>query len=86
MRRAGKAGWLAVLGGLLAASLMPSQVNAQNLTVADVTLILGQAQAEATARGVAANITVVDRSGNVLANFIMTGAPARVSVTSNRGI
>ena len=86
MRRVGKAGWPVVLGGLLAASLMPSPATAQNLTVADVTLILGQAQAEATARGAPATITITDRVGNVLANFIMNGAPARVSVTTNRGI
>lgn len=86
MRRVGKAGWLVVLGGLLAASLMPSPAVAQNLTVADVGRIIAQAQAEATARGAPATITVVDRVGNVLGVFVMNGAPARVSVTTNRGI
>lgn len=82
MRRA----WLAVLGGLFAAAIWSPPVGAQNLTVADVGQIISAAAQEATARGTPAVITVVDRVGNVLAVFQMTGAPARVSVTTNRGI
>ncbi|NIS32253.1 MAG: heme-binding protein, partial [Actinobacteria bacterium] len=45
------------------------------MSVAEVQQIVAQAVAEATARGVAATIAVVDRVGNVLAVFRMTGAP-----------
>ena len=86
MRRAGAARWLVILGCLLTPSLWSVGVQAQNLTVADVQQIVSAAAQEANARGQPATITVVDRVGNVLAVFQMNGAPARVSVTTNRGI
>jgi uncharacterized protein GlcG (DUF336 family) len=45
------------------------------LSVDDVNHILSQAVQEAQARGMPATIAVVDRSGNVLAVYQMTGAP-----------
>ena len=56
------------------------------LTVADVGQILAQAIAEASARGRPATLAVVDRVGNVLAVFVMDGAPLDVSITSGRGV
>ena len=52
------------------------------LGVPDVERIIAQAVAEADARGVAATIAVVDRVGNVLGVFRMTGAAATVTITS----
>ncbi len=46
----------------------------RNLSVDDVKQVLAQAVEEAEARGEAATIAVVDRVGNVLAVFRMTGA------------
>ncbi|MGZ5112117.1 MAG: heme-binding protein [Usitatibacter sp.] len=51
------------------------------LAEADVQRIVAQAVAEAQARGVRAQVAVVDRVGNVLATFEMTGAPATVAIT-----
>ncbi len=48
----------------------------ESLSTGDVNKILGQAMAEATARGRPAVIAVTDRVGNVLAVLTMTGAPA----------
>lgn len=45
-----------------------------NLTVGDVQQVIAQAVQEATARGAFATIAVVDRVGNVLGIFQMTGA------------
>jgi uncharacterized protein GlcG (DUF336 family) len=56
------------------------------LTVPEVERIISQAVQEAQTRGAAATIAVVDRSGNVLAVFQMTGAPATFTVTSARGV
>jgi uncharacterized protein GlcG (DUF336 family) len=56
------------------------------LTVAEVNRILSQAVQEASARGAAATIAVVDRSGNVLGVFQMAGAGATVTITSGRGL
>jgi len=53
------------------------------LTVTDVEDVLARAVAEAQARGAAATIAVVDRVGNVLAVFRMTGAATTVTVQSN---
>jgi uncharacterized protein GlcG (DUF336 family) len=53
---------------------------AESLNTADVQKILGQAVAEATARGKPAVISIVDRVGNVLAVYAMTGAPLTLSV------
>lgn len=53
------------------------------LTVADVETVVARAVAEAQAQGAAATIAVVDRVGNVLAVFRMTGAATAVTVQSN---
>ena len=53
-----------------------------SLSVADVEQVIAQAVAEAQARGVAANIAVVDRVGNVLAVFRMSGASESVTIQS----
>lgn len=56
------------------------------LTVAEIEQIIAQGVAEAQANGVAATIAVVDRVGNVLAVFRMTGAGDLVTITSERGV
>src|SRR5258706_9362270 len=52
------------------------------LTATDVEHIVAQAAAEAQARANPAHIVVVDRVGNVLASYRMTGAPDTVSIVS----
>ncbi|HYC02393.1 MAG TPA: heme-binding protein [Azospirillaceae bacterium] len=64
----------------------PQPVPAQALTPDEVGRVVAQAAAEAQARGKRANIVVVDRVGNVLAVFTMTGAPLALTVTSNLGL
>ena len=56
------------------------------LSAGDVQRVISQAVGEAQARGAAATIAVVDRVGNVLAVFQMTGAPASAAITSGRGV
>jgi uncharacterized protein GlcG (DUF336 family) len=56
------------------------------LTVPEVERIISQAVQEAQTRGALATIAVVDRSGNVLAVFQMTGALPNFTVTSGRGV
>jgi len=56
------------------------------LTLADVNTVIAQAVAEAQANGTPATISVVDRVGNVLAVYQMTGARGTVTITSNRGV
>ncbi|HKA38901.1 MAG TPA: heme-binding protein [Burkholderiales bacterium] len=56
------------------------------LTVAEVERIISQAVQEAQARGAAATIAVVDRTGNVLAVFQMTGAAATFTISGGRGV
>ena len=56
------------------------------LAVTDVQTVIAQAAAEASAQGKPAVIAVVDRVGNVLAVYRMTGAPATVTITSKRGV
>ena len=56
------------------------------LTVEDVQRIVAQAVGEAQARGVAAHIAVVDRVGNVLVVFRMTGAEPSAVVSSGLGV
>jgi uncharacterized protein GlcG (DUF336 family) len=58
----------------------------QALTVTEVNRILSQAVQEALARGARATIAVVDRSGNVLGVFQMTGAAPTFLITSGRGV
>ena len=72
--------------GLVLAALWPAAAAAQNLSTTDVTRAIAAAAREANARGKPAVIAVVDRVGNVLGLFRMTDAPARVKVTSGRGI
>ena len=55
------------------------------LSVIDVENIIAQAVAEAQARGLLATIAVVDRVGNVLAVFRMTGADTTITITSGTG-
>ncbi|MDB5694021.1 MAG: hypothetical protein JWO81_3084 [Alphaproteobacteria bacterium] len=52
----------------------------ESLTQADVQRILAQGIAEAQARGLPADLAVVDRVGNVLAIFAMNGANQRLLV------
>jgi uncharacterized protein GlcG (DUF336 family) len=56
------------------------------LSVAEVERIVAQAVHEARARGAPATVAVVDRVGNVLAVFRMTGAAATFTVSSGRGV
>lgn len=56
------------------------------LTTADIERVMAQAVAEADARGVAGTIAVVDRVGNVLGVFRMTGAADTVTITSGTGV
>ena len=62
-----------------------SAANPTALTVAEVNRIISQAVQEAQARGMPATIAVVDRSGNVLGVFKMTGAGG-FTITSGRGV
>jgi uncharacterized protein GlcG (DUF336 family) len=57
---------------------------AEALTVADVQQIIAQAAEEAQARSLPASIAVVDRVGNVLAVFNMTGARATARLRPGR--
>lgn len=68
-------------GGAAAPAVTP-----QSLGAGEVETVLAQAIAEALARGRAATIAVVDRAGNVLAVFRMTGAAGQVLVDSGRGV
>jgi uncharacterized protein GlcG (DUF336 family) len=56
------------------------------LTTADVGQVIARAVAEAEARSAPATIAVVDRVGNVLAVFRMTGAATRVTVSSGGSV
>jgi uncharacterized protein GlcG (DUF336 family) len=56
------------------------------LSAADVQQVIAQAVGEAQARGALATISVVDRVGNVLAVFQMTGAAANATVSGGRGV
>ena len=55
------------------------------LTVADVQQAIAQAVAEAQARNAKATIAIVDRVGNVLGVFRMTGAATTFTITSGTG-
>jgi len=54
---------------------------AESLSIADVQTVIARAAAEATARHLPAVIAVVDRVGNVLAVFRMTGAAANATTS-----
>lgn len=56
------------------------------LTAADVQTVIAQAVAEAQANSLPATIAVVDRVGNVLGVYRMSGARATVTVTSGRNV
>ena len=56
------------------------------LAVADTEKIIAQAVQESQARGKLSTIAVVDRVGNVLGVFRMTGAATTVTITSGRGV
>ena len=56
------------------------------LTAAEVQRVIAQGVAEAAARGRPGVFAVVDRVGNVLGVYRMTGAPVTVEISSNRGV
>jgi uncharacterized protein GlcG (DUF336 family) len=56
------------------------------LTQSDVSTILAQAVAEAQANNTPATIAVVDRVGNVLGVYRMTGSPVTVTIHSERPV
>ncbi len=56
------------------------------LSAADVGKIIAQARQEASAQNLPATIAVVDRVGNVLAVYRMTGARALVRIGTDRGV
>ena len=58
----------------------------QRLEIADVGTVLAQGIAEARARDAAATLAVVDRVGNVLGVFRMTGAATDITIDSGRGV
>jgi uncharacterized protein GlcG (DUF336 family) len=60
--------------------------SASFLSQSDVGKIIAQAVGEAQAQNVKATIAVVDRVGNVLGVYRMSGAPGTVTITSNRGV
>lgn len=57
-----------------------------SLTATDVKRILAQAVAEAGAQGAAATVAVVDRVGNPLGVFRMTGADTSLTTDGGRGV
>jgi uncharacterized protein GlcG (DUF336 family) len=64
-----------------------SCANAQTfLSATDVQTVIAQAAAEAQSQGKPAVIAVVDRVGNVLAVYRMTGAPDTMTITSGRNV
>jgi uncharacterized protein GlcG (DUF336 family) len=71
-------------GGNTPAAAYPSYAQ-DALTSAEVGRIVAQAVAEAQARALPSAIVVVDRMGNVLANFMMTGAPATAHIPDGPG-
>ncbi len=94
-RRAGGhlAAWLALLGMVLsglapvaagsAAAAVYVAPSRQALTIANVQRVIAQAAGEAKARGAKATIAVVDRVGNVLAVYRMTGARTTMRITAS---
>jgi uncharacterized protein GlcG (DUF336 family) len=86
------AAWFALIGLVLSgfAPLATSSASAaaytapplEALTIADVQKVIAQAVGEARARGAKATIAVVDRVGNVLAVYRMTGAGTQMRITA----
>ncbi|MEE9413447.1 MAG: heme-binding protein, partial [Methylococcales bacterium] len=68
----------------LASGEDPAFVQANSLTVSDIQTIIAQAVTEARARGSRGTIAIVDRVGNVLAVFRMTGTNTTVKISSER--
>lgn len=75
--------WLCLVIALWSA---PSRAQDSSLSAAEVGQVISAAVAEATARGTAATVAVVDRVGNVLGVFRMTGSGTRATVSTGRGI
>ena len=67
-------------------SCTPPATATDFLTVEDVQRVIAQATAEATARKLPATIAVVDRVGNVLGVFRMTGARTNFRIGTIRGV
>ena len=67
-------------------SCAPPATATDFLTVEDVQRVIAQAVAEATARKLPATIAVVDRVGNVLGVFRMTGARTNFRIGTLRGV
>ncbi len=67
-------------------SCTPPATATDFLTVEDVQRVIAQASAEATARRQPATIAVVDRVGNVLGVFRMTGARTNFRIGTVRGV
>lgn len=68
------------------ANCTPPVAATDALTVAEVERILAQGVAEAIARNQRATLAVVDRVGNVLGVYRMTGAATTFRISSGRGI
>jgi uncharacterized protein GlcG (DUF336 family) len=64
----------------------PASAPADFLTEADVRRVIAQAVGEAQARGLQAQVAVVDRVGNVLGVFAMPEAPNSVLIDSGLGV
>jgi uncharacterized protein GlcG (DUF336 family) len=65
----------------------PSCLSSSNfLSDTDVQRVIAQAVGEAQARGAPATVAVVDRVGNVLAVFQMSGAAANATIAGGRGV
>lgn len=77
---------LAAAAGPAACSGACSATTPTALTTVEVNRILSQAVQEAQARGGLGTIAVVDRSGNVLGVFAMTGAAATFTISGGRGV
>jgi uncharacterized protein GlcG (DUF336 family) len=79
-----------IFAGPLLAQL-PSLVAMPSLSIGDVETVIAQAVAEAQRldspeTNTDAVVAVVDRVGNVLGIFEMTGAPPTITITSGRGV
>lgn len=59
---------------------------ADRLSIAEVETLIAQAVLEAQNQGARATIAVVDRVGNVLAVYMMTGAATTFRINSGRGV
>ena len=89
-KRPGLIGIVAIAAGMVLAALAPASANPlprpEFLTAANVTRILQQAVVAARASGTPATIAVVDRVGNVLAVYRMTGSRLTARVFAGRPV